>query len=73
MGVRDAVINAMQQTPPRSAQLAPPAAVYPAYAVPQPVAVAPYYPVYVPTPPPIGFYYHRGHRSRAGWGVSVWN
>jgi outer membrane lipoprotein SlyB len=74
MGVRDAVINAMQQTPPRTAQLAQPAAVYPAYAAPAPVVVAPYYPVYAPPPPPpVGFYYHRGPRSRVGWGVSVWN
>lgn len=78
MGVRDAVINAMQQTPTRVAQLAQPAAAYPAttypaYAVPAPVVVAPYYPVYAPPPPPpIGFHYHR-HRGRAAWGVSVWN
>jgi len=74
MGVRDGVINAMQQTPPRAAQVAQPAAVYPAYAAPAPMVVAPYYPVYVPPPPPpVGFYYHRGPRSRVGWGVSVWN
>jgi hypothetical protein len=72
MGVRDAVINAMQQTPPRSAQIAQPAVAYPAYAGPPPVVVAPYYPVYVPPPPPAYFHYHR-HRGRAGWGVSVWN
>lgn len=86
MGVRDGVINAMQQTPPRGLQASQPvAAAYPAYAVPQPVVpqpvvIAPYYPVYAPPPPPpIGFYYHRGptfhrgHGSRVGWGVSVWN
>jgi hypothetical protein len=73
MGVRDSVINALQQTPPRAAQLAQPTAVYPAYAAPPPVVVAPYYPVYVPPPPPVGFYYQRGPRSRVGWGVSVWN
>lgn len=73
MGVRDGVINAMQQTPPRMAQMAQPAAVYPAYAVPGPVMVAPYYPVYAPPPPPVGYYYHRGPHSRVGWGVSVWN
>jgi hypothetical protein len=82
MGVRDAVINAMQQTPTRAAQIATASqatAVYPAFAVPQPVVVAPYYPVMVPPPPPpIGFHYHRhhghhGHRGRVGWGVSVWN
>jgi hypothetical protein len=78
MGVRDTVINAMQQTPTRAAQLTAavqPTAVYPAYAVPPPVVVAPYYPVWAPPPPPIGFHYHhhRGHRGRVGWGVSVWN
>src|SRR5262245_30861966 len=74
VGVRDAVINAMQQTPPRAAQLAQvpqPIAAYPAY--PPPVVVAPYYPVWgPPPPPPVGFYYSRGPRGRVGWGVSVW-
>jgi len=72
MGVRDTVINAMQQTPPRLAQ-AQPAAVYPAYAAPAPVVVAPYYPVFAPPPPPFGFHYHQhARRGRVGWGVSVW-
>src|SRR6476469_7075927 len=59
MGVRDSVINAMQQTPPRGAQFAQaaqPVAIYPAY--PPPVVVAPpYYPVWGPPPPAAGFYY----------------
>jgi outer membrane protein with glycine zipper len=74
MGVRDGVINAMQQTPPRSMQYAPgpqPVAVYPAYPPPVVVAPPPYYPVWGP-PPPAGFYYGRGPRSRVSWGVSVW-
>jgi hypothetical protein len=73
MGVRDAVINAMQSAyggPPRIAHAAQPVAVYPAYA-PPPVVVAPYYPVWGPPPPVAGFHYHR-HRGRAHWGVSVW-
>jgi hypothetical protein len=74
MGVRDGVINAMQQTPPRVAQIPHSAAVYPAYPAypPPPVVVAPYYPVWGPPPPPAGFYYSRGPRGRVGWGVSVW-
>jgi hypothetical protein len=78
MGVRDSVINAMQQTPPRGSQVAQPAAVYPAYAAPAPVVVTPYY-WPPPPPPPVGFYYHHHghhghrHRGRVGWGVSVWN
>ena len=73
MGVRDSVINVMQQTPTRGAalaQAAQPLAVYPAY--PPPVVVAPYYPVWGPPPPAAGFYYGRGPRGRVGWGVSVW-
>ncbi len=75
VGVRDAVINTMQQTPPRTAQSNQPLAMYPStYAVaPAPVMVAPYYPVYAPPPPPpVGFYYRQGHRGRSNWGVSVW-
>lgn len=76
MGVRDGVINVMQQTPPRTAQSNQPLAMYPAtYPVAAaPVMVAPYgYPVYgPPPPPPVGFYYRQGPRGRAGWGVSVW-
>ncbi|HEY2415363.1 MAG TPA: glycine zipper domain-containing protein [Pirellulaceae bacterium] len=75
MGVRDGVINMMQQTPPRMAQSNQPLAMYPAtYPVgPGPVMVAPYYPYpgWGP-PPPAGFYYSRGPRGRVGWGVSVW-
>jgi outer membrane lipoprotein SlyB len=71
MGVRDGVINAMQQTPPRLAQAAQPVAVYPAYP-PPPVVMAPYYPVWGPPPPAAGFFYGRGPRGRAHWGVSVW-
>jgi outer membrane protein with glycine zipper len=70
MGVRDGVINVMQQTPPRLAQAGQPVPVYPGY--PPPVMVAPYYPVWGPPPPAAGFYYGRGPRGRAGWGVSVW-
>jgi hypothetical protein len=76
MGVRDGVINIMQQTPPRMAQSNQPLAMYPAtYPVAAaPVMVAPYgYPVYgPPPPPPIGFYYRQGPRGRVGWGVSAW-
>ena len=73
MGVRDGVINAMQQTPPRVGGAVQPAAVYPGYAYPAyppPVVVAPYpaYPMW--GPPPGGYFYSRGRR--AGWGVSVW-
>jgi hypothetical protein len=78
MGVRDGVINIMQQTPPRLAQGNQPLAMYPATypAGPGPVMVAPYYPYpgwgpWAP-PPPVGFYYGRGPRGRVGWGVSVW-
>jgi hypothetical protein len=74
LGVRDSVINVMQQTPPRTAQSNQPLAMYPAtYPVaPAPVMVAPYYPVWGPPPPPVGFYYSRGPRGRVGWGVSAW-
>jgi len=75
MGVRDGVINVMQQTPPRSGQSNQPLAMYPAtYPVgPAPVMVAPYYPMWgPPPPPPVGFYYRGGPRGRVGWGVSVW-
>jgi hypothetical protein len=70
MGVRDTVINAMQQSPPRAVQSSQPVA-YPVYAAPAPVVVAPYYPAWGPPPP--AFYYHQhGRRGRVGWGVSVW-
>jgi hypothetical protein len=74
VGVRDAVINTMQQTPPRGGQAVQGVPMYPAYG-PQPVMVAPYYPAYQvwsPPPPAGGFYYSRGPRGRVGWGVSVW-
>lgn len=75
-GVRDGVINVMQQTPTRGAQNNQPLAMYPAtYPVAAtPVMVAPYgYPVYgPPPPPPVGFYYRQGPRGRVGWGVSAW-
>jgi outer membrane lipoprotein SlyB len=73
-GVRDSVINAMQQTPPRVGQATavyPGYPGYPAYPVAaQPVIVERYYPPW--GPPPAAFYYQRGPRGRAGWGVSVW-
>src|SRR5262245_56801809 len=73
MGVRDSVINAMQQTPPRVGQ---PAAVYPAYAYPptREVIVQPVYgPWYRPPPPPAAFYCgSRRPRGRVSWGFSVW-
>jgi hypothetical protein len=75
LGVRDAVINTMQQTPPRIAGAVQPAGAYgyPGYpypAYPAPVIVAPYpaYPAW--GPPAGGYYYRRG--PRVGWGVSVW-
>jgi hypothetical protein len=73
MGVRDAVINAMQQAPPRAAVAGQPVAGYPAYAYPAyppPVVVAPYPAVGVWGPPPGAHFYRRG--PRVGWGVSVW-
>jgi hypothetical protein len=68
MGVRDSVINAMQQTPPRVAQVTQAVPAYPAY--PAPVMV--YQPLYPPPPPPAAFYYRGGPHGRVGWGVSVW-
>ena len=71
MGVRDSVINAMQQAPPRVGQAA---AVYPAY--PQPgreVIVQPVYaPWYPPPPPPVVYFNHHRPRSRVSWGFSFW-
>jgi len=74
MGVRDTVINTMQQTPPRGAQSA---VAYPAYP-PGNVIVEHHYPAYYGPPvwcgpPRPAFYYHQ-HRphSRVGFGVSVW-
>ena len=71
MGVRDGVINAMQQSPPRAMQTSPPGA-YPAYGAPAPVVVAPYYPVWGPPPPSFYYHHHHGRHGRVGWGVSVW-
>jgi hypothetical protein len=77
-GVRDGVINAMQQTPPRVGGVqatgaypgyAYPAQVYPGYAPPVVMAPYPAYPVWGP-PVGGGYYYRRG--PRVGWGVSVW-
>jgi Glycine zipper len=68
MGVRDGVINAMQQTPPRTAQVA---TVYPGYPPPPREVIVEHY--YQPWgPPPPAFYYHR-HRphGRVSWGVAV--
>jgi len=73
LGVRDYVINVMQQTPQRTAQSNQPMAMYPAtYPVAAPVMMAPYPMWGPPPPPPVGFYYSRGPRGRVGWGVSVW-
>lgn len=75
MGVRDTVINVMQQTPPRGSQ---PAA-YPAYPYPaREVIVAQPYPWYPPPPiwyaPPRPYVNYRQVRPHGGvsWGVSVW-
>ena len=69
MGVRDTVINAMQQTPPRTSQ---PAVVYPAYGPPPGVVVEHYYGPWGPPPP--AFYFHHHHRrprpSGVSWGVA---
>jgi len=67
MGVRDSVINAMQQTPPRAGQVA---AVYPAYPPPGPVIVEHYYQPWGP-PPPAFHFHHRRPRGHVSWGVAV--
>jgi outer membrane lipoprotein SlyB len=73
VGVRDSVINAMQQTPPRIAQVTQAVPAYPAYpGYPAPVVVERYYQPWPPPPPPAAFYYRSGPHGRAGWGVSVW-
>jgi len=76
MGVRDAVINAMQQTPPRGTQ---PAVAYPAYPAGGNVIVEHHYPAWGPPvwygPPRPAFHYHQHQhrpRGRVGFGVSVW-
>ncbi|HZN32714.1 MAG TPA: glycine zipper domain-containing protein [Pirellulaceae bacterium] len=77
MGVRDAVINAMQQTPPRGTQPVAAYPAYPAYPAGGPVIVEHHYspwgpPVWCPPPRP-HFHYHQ-HRppGRVSWGVSMW-
>jgi outer membrane lipoprotein SlyB len=72
MGVRDNVINAMQQTPPRGA-LQPAGAypVYPGYPPPgHPVIVEHVYPPWGPPPPPFVYYQYRRPRSRVSWGFA---
>jgi hypothetical protein len=72
MGVRDSVINAMQQTPPRTAQI-PPNQI-PAYSpYGGPVVVEHHYQPWCP-PPPVFHYHHRrhGHYGRPSIGFSVW-
>jgi hypothetical protein len=68
MGVRDSVINAMQQTPPRAAQVA---TVYPAYPPPREVIVEHYYQPWGPPPPPAFHFHHRRPRGHVSWGVAV--
>lgn len=67
MGVRDSVINAMQQTPLRTAQVAP--ANYPGYPPGGQVIVEHYYQPWCP-PPPVFHYHHGRHGPR--FGFSVW-
>jgi hypothetical protein len=68
MGVRDSVINAMQQAPPRTAQAT---AVYPAYPPAREVIVEHYYPTFCPPPAPYVHYHHHPRRGRVSWGVTV--
>jgi hypothetical protein len=71
MGVRDAVINAMQQTPPRGAQAV---ATYPVYPAGREVIVEHHYPAYGPVwygPPRPHFHYHHRPPGHVSWGVSV--
>jgi hypothetical protein len=69
MGVRDSVINAMQQTPPRTAQVPP--NYYPGYSpYAGPVVVEHHYqPWCAPAP---AFHYHHRHHGRPSIGFSVW-
>jgi hypothetical protein len=70
MGVRDSVINAMQQTPPRNAQVAPAYAVYPP---PAPgVIVQHHYAPWCPPPAPFVHYHHHPRRGKVSWGFSIW-
>jgi hypothetical protein len=75
MGVRDSVINAMQQTPPRVAQGAAVYPAYPAYAVPGPgVIVEHHYQPWCPPPRPAFYFHHHHHhrpRGHVHWGVAV--
>jgi hypothetical protein len=68
MGVRDSVINAMQQAPPRAAQ---PAVVYPGYPPAREVIVEHHYQPWCPPPPAVIYHRHRPH-SRVSWGFSFW-
>jgi hypothetical protein len=81
MGVRDAVINAMQQAPPPGTLAASTYPAYPAYpAYPgREVIVEHHYPAYpawgpvwCPPPRPHLHYHHRRPPGRVSWGVSVW-
>jgi hypothetical protein len=68
MGVRDTVINAMQQTPPRVGQ---PVAAYPAYPPGGVIVEHHYGPWYSPPPPPAFYFHHHRHRPRGvHWGVA---
>jgi hypothetical protein len=72
MGVRDSVINAMQQTPPRVGQ---PTAVYPAYGPPPGFIVEHHYAPWAPPPPPAFYFHHHHHHRRhrppgVSWGVA---
>jgi hypothetical protein len=76
MGVRDAVINAMQQTPPRGAPAVATYPAYPVYPAGREVIVEHHYqpwgpPLWYP-PPRSHFHYHHRPHGRASWGVSVW-
>jgi Glycine zipper len=69
MGVRDGVIHAMQQSPPRAA---PMTAVYPAYPLPpREVIVEQVYSPWYPPPPAAFHYHHRRPHGRMSWGVMV--
>jgi outer membrane lipoprotein SlyB len=69
MGVRDSVINAMQQTPPRLAQST---AVYPAYPVPaHGVIVEHYYQPWCPPPRPAFHVHQHRPRGQVHWGIAV--
>jgi hypothetical protein len=74
MGVRDAVINAMQQTPPRGAPAALAYPAYPAYPAGGPVVVEHHYPAWGPVwygPPRAHFHHHHRPRGHVSWGFSV--